>query len=121
CAGVAHRIASRDLDSETRILWYREMISGAYQAQWLEGEFPGGHSRRLLTFVVRRDHARYEAHVSSSALVRRIAEAEGILGTNRDYLYRTAEFLTARGIAESWLTRLAEEVRVYRIQQGEQK
>ncbi len=119
CTGIAHRILNRDLDSETKVLWYREMISGAYKAQWLMGEFPDGSRCRMLSFVVRRDHARYERGLPQSEQVRRIAEAEGVLGTNRDYLYRTAEFLISRDIAEEWLVELAEDVRNYRIQQGE--
>jgi cation transport protein ChaC len=119
CEGVAHRILNRDLDSETKILWYREMISGAYRAQWLAGKFVDGTEARMLGFVVRRDHARYEMGLSQFELVRRIAQAEGVLGTNRDYLYRTTEFLVFRGIAEEWLVKLADDVRNYRIQQGE--
>jgi cation transport protein ChaC len=119
CAGIAHRILNRDLDSETKILWYREMISGAYSAQWLKGELADGSEVRMLSFVVRRDHARYEKELAQSEQVRRIAEAEGILGTNRDYLYRTAEFLISRKLAEEWIVKLADDVRNYRIQQGE--
>ena len=119
CAGIAHRILNRDLDSETKILWYREMISGAYNAQWLKGEFTDGTGVRMLSFVVRRDHARYEHHLAPSELVRRIAESEGVLGTNRDYLYHTVEFLASRNLAEEWIVKLAEDVRNYRIQKGE--
>ncbi len=119
CAGIAHRILNRDLDSETKVLWYREMISGAYDARWLTGEFADGVGIRMLSFIVRRDHARYEKGLSQPEQVRRIAEAEGVLGTNRDYLYRTAEFLASRKIAEKWIVKLAHDVRNYRIQKGE--
>lgn len=120
CSGIAHRVLNEDLDSETRILWYREMISGAYRPHWLDGEFVESSGKaRLLAFVVRRDHARYEPQVSHPELVRRIAQAEGIFGSNRDYLYRTAEFIAERGLAEDRLVELAQEVRAFRIQQGE--
>ena len=119
CTGIAHRILNGDLESETKVLWYREMISGAYKAQWLMGNFADGTQSRMLSFVVRRDNLRYENGLSQFEQVRRIAEAEGVLGTNRDYLYRTTEFLVSRDIAEDWLVKLANDVRNYRIQQGE--
>lgn len=111
CVGVAHRIAAGDIDSELSVLWYREMLSGAYNPQWLDADIEGLGPRRALSFVIRRDHPRYEGVLGEEEIAARIAQGEGILGTNRDYLYRTASHLLALGVTEEPVHRLAEIVR----------
>ncbi len=88
CVGVAHRVAAEDVQSELGILWQREMISGAYRPVWLDTEMDGEGDARTVTFVINRDHPRYEDAITPEEAARRIATAEGVLGSNRDYLYR---------------------------------
>jgi glutathione-specific gamma-glutamylcyclotransferase len=111
CVGVAHRIAAKDVASELTILWYREMLSGAYHPRWLGANIDGLGTTKVLAFVINRANPRYEARVPEDAAARRIAAAEGLLGTNRDYLYRTARRLRELGIADGPMHRLERRVR----------
>ena len=111
CAGVAHLIDAAEVASELQILWYREMLSGAYEPRWLRAEIDGiGHSRAL-AFALNRAHPRYEGTVSEEIAARRIAAADGFLGSNRDYLFRTIAHLESLGLNDAPLARLAARVR----------
>ena len=111
CIGVAHRVASHDVSSELTVLWYREMLSGAYVPRWLRANTESVGPSKVLTFVINRANPRYEGRVPEDEIARRIAAAEGILGTNRDYLYRTANQLRALGLADGPMHRLERRVR----------
>lgn len=111
CTGVAHRIAADKVDSELQILWMREMVSGAYEPRWVNADIDGKGRTRVLTFVINRYHPRYEGALPEDACARRIAEAHGILGTNRDYLYRTVKHLADLGIEDGPMHSLELKVR----------
>lgn len=113
CTGVAHRIAADAIESELSILWYREMLSGSYEPRWVNGDVESIGATRMLTFVINRAHPRYENGLSDADVVQRIATAEGIVGTNRDYLYRTAAYLTSMGISDGPLHKLERRVRAF--------
>ena len=103
CWGVAHRIAPEHLESETGILWSREMLTGAYEPRWVDLERDEG-PLRAFTFTVNRAHPRYTGALPPEEIARRIAQAEGILGTNRDYLYRTHACLAAHGLDDAHIS-----------------
>ena len=109
CTGVVHRIAAGDIESETELLWHREMLSGAYRPVWVEAETER-ETLRAITFVVDRTHKRYEGVLPLDVVSQRIAAAEGVLGTNRDYLFRTAKHLSELGIADPAIQSLAARV-----------
>ncbi len=109
--GVAHRIAACDVESELSILWMREMLSGAYEPRWVNADVEGQGRTRALTFVVNRHHPRYEGVLAEGAAAERIAQAQGPLGTNRDYLYRMARHLAEAGIEDGPIKSLEARVR----------
>jgi cation transport protein ChaC len=111
CTGIAHRIKAGDVESELTILWYREMLSGSYEPRWISGEVEGVGPSRMLSFVVNRSHPRYEHALGEAVVAQRMAAAEGILGTNRDYLYRTVAYLSSLGIADGPMHKLERHVR----------
>ncbi len=110
CAGIAHRILAANVESELSILWYREMLSGAYEPRWVNADIDELGRCRVLAFVINRSHPRYERALSEEAIARRIAEAKGFLGTNRDYLFRAVAHLAENGLSDAPLARLAERV-----------
>jgi cation transport protein ChaC len=110
CAGIAHRIAPDHVESESRILWMREMLSGAYVPTWVDIDL-GARRVRGVTFVMNTAHPRYLPGLSSDEKAARIAKAEGHLGTNRDYLYRTVAALDGAGIKDHYLDDLHTRVR----------
>lgn len=103
CWGVAHRIAPEHVESETAILWSREMLTGAYQPRWVD-LVCDGRTQRAFTFSVNRAHPRYAGALDAEEIARRIARAEGILGTNRDYLYRTHACLASHGLDDAHIS-----------------
>lgn len=112
CRGMAHRISADQVESETEILWMREMIGGAYRPAWVRLVVPGGRlDAPAFTFVINRANERYAGKLPEETVARRIAHAEGRLGTNRAYLYRTVERLDALGVSDGPMHRLCDRVR----------
>ncbi len=105
CNGVAFRIASDKVELETRILWMREMISGAYKPIWINLHTEKGRVRGF-TFVVNRKHARYRGNLDLDETVVGLNSGKGQLGTCRDYLFNTVRDLKRLGIVDSYLERL---------------
>ena len=110
CAGIAHRIAPEHVESESKILWMREMLSGAYVPTWVDLDLGARHVRGV-TFVMNTAHPRYLPGLSLEEKAERIAKAEGHLGTNRDYLFRTVAALTGTGASDSYLDDIHARVR----------
>lgn len=110
CVGVAHRIAAEHVESETSILWMREMMSGAYTPSWVKLKFDEGEATGV-TFVINRVHKRYTGDLAEDEIARRIATAEGILGKNRDYIYRTIAELDRMGVVDEPIHAICARVR----------
>ena len=111
CTGIAHRIAADKVESELTVLWYREMLSGAYEPRWINADVEEVGRNRALAFVINRSHPRYEGILAEETIAQRIAVAAGQFGTNRDYLYHTETFLNGLGVADRPIQRLAAAVR----------
>jgi cation transport protein ChaC len=109
--GVAHRIGADAVASELTVLWMREMLSGVYEPRWVNADVEGQGRTRALTFVINRYHPRYEGTLGETEAARRIAHAQGPLGTNRDYLYRTVRHLADIGIEDGPMSSLESRVR----------
>ena len=110
CHGIAHRIAADNVESETGILWMREMLSGAYTPTWVDLDLGASHVRGV-TFVMNQQHPRYLPGLEAEEKARRIAQAEGHLGSNRDYLFRTAAALAESGLKDDYIDDVAARVR----------
>ncbi|NWH09245.1 MAG: gamma-glutamylcyclotransferase [Alphaproteobacteria bacterium] len=110
CTGIAHRIASERVESETNILWMREMLSGAYIPRWVELEVEG-ERQRAFTFIINRAHPRYTGHLPIEQVARQIAHAEGVLGKNSDYLFRTMGELERLGVHDAPIAEIHARVR----------
>lgn len=110
CHGIAHRIAPDSVESETRILWMREMLSGAYTPTWVDLDLGASHVRGI-AFIINQSHPRYAPDIALEEKAARIAIAEGHLGSNRDYLFRTASALADAGLNDEYIIELAERVR----------
>lgn len=113
CRGMAHRISAKQVESETEILWMREMIGGSYKPTWITLQIDGKTvDQPAFTYVINRTHKRYAGKLAEKTIIKRIAHAEGQLGTNRSYLYRTVERLDALGIGDGPMHRLCDQVKV---------
>lgn len=116
--GVVHRIDREAVESETSILWMREMLSGAYTPVWVACETSDG-PLRAITFVINKAHNRYAGTLPLEEQARRIALAEGQAGNNRDYLYRCQAELTRMGVADPYVAALFSAVTAITGETGE--
>jgi cation transport protein ChaC len=98
CHGLAFRVPAAAVDPETEILWMREMIRAAYVPIFRSVETPQGPVEAL-TFAMDRSSPLY-ADLSLDEAARLIATAEGILGSNREYVDRLAAHLALLGIED---------------------
>ncbi len=105
CNGIAFRIAPEDIESETEILWMREMLSGAYNAHWGNLKTETGVIQGL-TFVMNRNHSRYVGNYSLDQTVEALGNGEGYLGTCREYLENTIQCLSDIDIHDKYLNLL---------------
>jgi len=107
CNGMAFRIAKKDIDSETEILWMREMITGAYIAHWgriyIDGKPVSG-----FTFVINRNHSRYIGGLNLDETADRLLNGKGRLGSCREYLENTVEHLAQIKVKDRYLQQLCQ-------------
>jgi len=105
CDGLAFRIAAADVETETRILFEREMLAPGYLARFIPARIDD-EEVRVLTFVA--DHAVPDVRpdLTHAEQVRYVAHGAGDLGTSRDYLANIVEHLALLGIADAHCTQL---------------
>ncbi len=110
CGGVALRIAAEDVGTELDAVFLRELMTASYNPRWVRLRCDG-EIVRAIAFVANRAHRNYAGRLPLETVARHLAEAEGGLGTCRDYLANTATHLKRLGIRDSGietLTRLVE-------------
>ena len=100
CHGVVIRIAAQMVDQETRFMWNREMFAGAYNPLFLPVETPQGPVEAL-AFVMNHANFRYRPDIPQDQAARMIAEAEGTLGPNFEYLDNLVRHLEELGIEDA--------------------
>lgn len=110
CNGRAFYIAPDAVDSETDILWMREMISGAYHARLVPIHLPG-RTVHGLTFVINRSHSRYVRDLPIEEKIRLLATGEGHLGSCREYLENTVAHLEEMNVRDRYLHELQQKIR----------
>ncbi len=111
--GMVFRIPESAASKECDVIWKREMLSGAYEPSWVKVKGPGDEVVKAITFIIRRDHPSFVAPQPELECVKIIAEASGIIGSNTEYLLKTEAALSAEGISDPKLTRIAALVRIY--------
>lgn len=112
CDGLAFRVESGAEATTLALLRERELISSAYLETELDAELADGGRIRALCYVIDPDHVQYCGGLALEEQAQIIAHAIGGRGTNRDYLWSTADHLAELGIADPDLNWLAERVRV---------
>jgi len=110
CRGVLLRIAPELVESETDVLWRREMVSNAYVPTWVSASTDKGRIAAI-AFTINREHERYAEKMSEERAADVIARAAGRIGPCRDYLLNTVDHLDQLGIEDRAMRRLAARVR----------
>ncbi len=109
CHGMAFRLREHEIDAETRIVWMREMLGGAYLPRWVRLRI-GGARANAIAFVVNHEHERYAGRLPLGETARAVATASGRLGSCRDYFTNTFDHLEALGIHDRYMRGLARAV-----------
>lgn len=111
CMGAAFHIAEEVVEEELTLLWQREMLSGSYAPRWVplraSGGGPFGHG---IAFTVDRAGPFYAGALNEDEVVRRLATAQGALGSSADYLFHTRDGLRSLGVRDPAVERLAARV-----------
>jgi len=112
CEGLAFRIRGEHVDHETKVIWKREMISYGYVPTFVPLETNNG-TVDALTFVI--DHAsdRYVDKLDIDEAARMIAQGNGHIGTNIEYLDNLAKQLELLGLSDDAFSQLHERARQY--------
>ncbi len=109
CQGLVFRIAADLVDSESAILWRREMIRGTYCPLLLPVDTPQGGVTALV-FTSNPSHADYVGELPIDETAAMIARACGVIGSNRQYLEFLAAQLQALSIRDDYIERLSNQV-----------
>ena len=105
CNGIAFRIEAAAVRHELGLLWQREMLTGAYDARWIDARIDG-RPQRALTFVANRRHSRYVGSLSGAETASFIATGKGRLGTCSAYFEATLAALEGLQIRDAGIERL---------------
>ncbi len=105
CHGVALAVDGAQARDELRLVWRREMLSGAYLPRWvrLRG---GNEDVRAIAFVMNPQHERYTGTITEAEKVRAVASAAGALGTCYEYVASTLDHLAELGVRDPHLERI---------------
>lgn len=109
CTGMVFRIPKHVIEQEFRVLWRREMMTGAYHPRWLRvkiGTDASVPARRALAFVMNRAHPGYAGRLPDDTVVDRLRHACGLYGPAREYLQQTLLGLATQGVEDPYLGRL---------------
>jgi len=109
CTGLAFRIDAAHAAHEAGMVWRREMIRAIYRPRLLPVRTPQGEVDALV-FAANTEHADHVGELSLDDAADIIARAEGVLGSNRQYLEQLVWQLQHLGISDDYLLQLLERV-----------
>jgi cation transport protein ChaC len=109
--GVALRMPEATLDEELRILWIREMVTGAYTPTWAPIRFRTDGEVMALVFVANSQQAQFEPDARPAAIAPLMAAASGSFGTNAEYVFKLQRALADCQMRDSYIDELAAELR----------
>ncbi|MBC6440915.1 MAG: gamma-glutamylcyclotransferase [Rhodospirillales bacterium] len=96
CRGMALRIEADKVESETFLIWRREMIAGAYIPIWVRADL-GDRTVPAMSFAINPGYERYGHRVPFEVQAHHIGCAEGPLGPCIEYLENTVKLLIEMG------------------------
>jgi cation transport protein ChaC len=109
CTGMAFRIAASRAAETIAYLREREQVYGVYREAPIPITIDDGGPRRhvsAMAYIVERWHPTYTGRLMLIEQAHLIRRAEGLSGTNLDYLVNTVRHLRALGIRDRMLERL---------------
>ncbi len=114
CDGLLFLIAARDIETETEILWRREMVGYAYEPRFVTATLDEG-SVTALAFVANHASKLIRPDLSREEQIRFLAGGSGFLGSSREYLSNIVRQFAALGVVDEDCSALLREVEDYLI------
>ncbi len=112
CQGLVYRIAAENIETETDILWRREMLGPGYLPVFVTTQV-GGTSTQALAFVADYDVDTVEPNLDRSEQVKCLATGAGLLGTNLEYLQNIVDQFAVLGVTDDYCSTLLQDVQHY--------
>jgi cation transport protein ChaC len=119
CEGAGFRIGPEEAEHELTLLWRREMVADGYTPVWVPLEQDGAVFAHAIAFTINAAGPAYCGDLAEEEVVRRLATAQGGLGTAAEYLFRTRDGLRLLGIADPLVERLAGLVEIHQQSAGQ--
>jgi cation transport protein ChaC len=101
--GVALRLAESTALDELRLLWTREMPSGAYLPRWNTVVLADGSAIQAVSFTADADHPLHDDDESAETVAQAVAFAAGAFGPNVDYVRSLEKALHDRGLSDPYV------------------
>lgn len=109
CESLAFRVAPDVLETETRLLWQREMLRHTYAPTYVPLATATGPITAL-TFIIDPTCVNYRDNLSQSEAALLLATGEGIFGSSFDYIDNLVRHLDAFGIHDDKVRTLHRQV-----------
>jgi glutathione-specific gamma-glutamylcyclotransferase len=106
CAGIAYEIPASQIESETVLLWRREMLMGSYVPVWAKGCSATGAQMNVLTFRVNPKSIGFAGDLDDARIIDVLRQARGRFGTCSEYVCNTLAALEQHGIYDKRLAQL---------------
>ncbi|MCX5589942.1 gamma-glutamylcyclotransferase [Alcaligenes endophyticus] len=106
--GVAFKLNEDNLLDELWLIWAREMVYGSYLPIWCPLELANGEHVPGIVFVANPEHVQFIADASIDTTVPIILQAQGILGSNLDYLLQLQQSLQSFDINDAYIDALSQ-------------
>jgi cation transport protein ChaC len=110
CQGLVLELDEDHLDEDLKALWDREQNSGVYKPMWMQADSIDGPVD-VMTFVVIPDHPHFVPPMAREEMAEIMSKAEGLYGSNHDYLIRLLEVMDALGAEDPDLQELDAHIR----------
>jgi cation transport protein ChaC len=113
CNGLVFRIAKDRVETESEIVWRREMLAPAYKPIFAEVHTEFGPVEAL-SFAADHNADMIESDISWEEQVRFIATGSGFLGSSLEYLENLHTHFTLLGVKDKEISELIEAVSAFR-------
>ncbi len=107
CTGVAYRLRAQDRQVAIEKLYAREMLNRVYAPTLVWLVLDSGQKVEALTFAANKESDAYQ-RLDDNEVLRRLTGCCGERGPNVDYLVNTYHSLKERGVHDTMLTRLVQ-------------
>lgn len=111
CLGLGYHIHEAIIAEELKILWDREMMGGSYRPHWVQSRLKNGKSIPMISFVIRKNTNRFFPKAPIEEIAAKINQANGSLGSCRDYVYNTQKALKDYAISDRMIDQVADHLR----------